>query len=91
MHIKKQPKKKSSKESVSPIATLGGFLVAINLILLIFFTVNLLRSNSFDSIIYIPTVLILVGLFLIKASGVNSVKMLRAVLYSVVELLFPFF
>ena len=74
-----------------PLATLGGLLVAVNSSLLSIFVVIAIRSNYFDSIIFFPAGLVIIGLIMILLSGVNRVKMLRAVLRSVVELLFPFF
>ena len=74
-----------------PLATLGGLLVAVNSSLLSILVVITIRSNSFDSIIFFPAGLVIIGLIMILLSGVNSVKMLRAVLRFVVELLFPFF
>lgn len=74
-----------------PLATLGGLLVAVNSVLLSIFVVIAIRSNYFDSIILFPAGLVIIGLIMILLSGVNRVKMLRAVLRSVVELLFPFF
>lgn len=87
---KKQSKKQETHAPTSAVATLGFFLVIFGAVVQFLFLAIMVFSRTFDYVLLYPLVPVVMGLVLIKLSGVNVKTALPGIAENVLGLFFPF-
>lgn len=86
----KQSKVSQQKTAIPFGATFGGILVAFGIIFQLILTFIMVASLSFDTIIFLPLAVIIIGTLFIKLSGVKIRTAVSGVIQTTLDILFPF-
>lgn len=91
-NVKQHKQSESQAENViiPPGATLGGILVAFGIVFQFVLAFIMIASRSFDTIIFLPLAVIIIGTLFIKLSGVKIRTVVSGVIQTTLDILFPF-